>query len=139
MIYRVFGDYIVLRLEKGDEVFSCIKQICEKKLVRLGTVTGIGAINHLEMGLYDVSKKEYFKNTLDKDLEITSLMGNVSKKDGETYLHVHITAADREGKVWGGHLNQAIVSATGEIFIHSIYGNVERREDDETGLNLMEF
>ena len=59
--------------------------------------------------------------------------------NGEFYTHIHMSAGDADGKVFGGHLNRAIVSATCEMVIHIIEGTVDRRLDEEIGLNLFRF
>ena len=50
-----------------------------------------------------------------------------------------MSAADKENKVYGGHLNSAIVSATCEMFVRVIQGNVNREFNNEIGLNLFKF
>jgi predicted DNA-binding protein with PD1-like motif len=41
--------------------------------------------------------------------------------------------------VIGGHLNQARISVTCEMFIHILDGQVDREKDPETGINLLKF
>ena len=55
------------------------------------------------------------------------------------YLHLHIAAGDEEGLVHGGHLNRAIISATAEIQIQVIDGEIGREFSEEIGLNLFKF
>ena len=50
-----------------------------------------------------------------------------------------MSAGNEKGEVFGGHLNRAIVSATCEMVITVIDGTVERRFDEEVGLNLFQF
>ena len=57
----------------------------------------------------------------------------------EYYAHLHMSAGDSEGKVFGGHLNRAVVSATCEMVINVIDGVVDRIFDNETGLNIFKF
>ena len=59
--------------------------------------------------------------------------------DGEFYSHLHMSAGDCEGKVFGGHLNRAVVSATCEMVITVIDGRVDRTFSEEIGLNLFRF
>ena len=50
-----------------------------------------------------------------------------------------LALVDSEGKVFGGHLNRAVVSATCEMVINVIDGVVDRVFDNETGLNIFKF
>ena len=139
MQYRVFGDTYVVRLQRGEEVLACLRELCEKESISLGTVSAIGAVNHVVVGVYRVDEQKYVANTFDCVMELTSLMGNITEKDGEPYLHLHATFGDLTGKVIGGHLNEAVVSATCELFVRKVEGHVGRRLDPETGLNLFDF
>ena len=139
MQYRVFGDTYVVRLQRGEEVLACLRELCEKESISLGTVSAIGAVNHVVVGVYRVDEQKYVANTFDGVMELTSLMGNITEKDGEPYLHLHATFGDLTGKVIGGHLNEAVVSATSELFVRKVEGHVGRRLDPETGLNIFDF
>ncbi|MBC8570348.1 PPC domain-containing DNA-binding protein [Zongyangia hominis] len=139
MLYRVFGDTIVARLDKGEEVIAAIKEICVKEGVKAGSITGLGAVNHVVIGVFDTEEQKFCPNVLDGVYEIASVTGNVSEMDGETYLHLHATFGDREGRVFGGHLSEAVISATGEIYIHTVDGHVGRTFSPEIGLNLIDF
>ena len=139
MQYRVFGDTYVVRLQRGEEVLACLRELCEKESISLGTVSAIGAVNHVVVGVYRVDEQKYVANTFDGVMELTSLMGNITEKDGEPYLHLHAAFGDLTGKVIGGHLNEAVVSATCELFVRKVEGHVGRRLDPETGLNIFDF
>ena len=139
MQYRVFGDTYVVRLQRGEEVLACLRELCEKESISLGTVSAIGAVKHVVVGVYRVDEQKYVANTFDGVMELTSLMGNITEKDGEPYLHLHATFGDLTGKVIGGHLNEAVVSATCELFVRKVEGHVGRRLDPETGLNIFDF
>ena len=79
------------------------------------------------------------ENAVIRRLSLVSLIGNVSQKDGEVYLHLHASFADAKGQVIGGHLNEAVISVTGEIWIDPADGCIGRRVDEKTGLNVWDF
>ncbi|MBC7087974.1 MAG: DNA-binding protein [Tissierellales bacterium] len=139
MDYRAFGNKFIVRLNKGEEIVQKIKDLVEKENIKLGSIIGIGAVDIATIGLFDTNTKEYHSTKLEGDFEITSLVGNISTKNGETYLHMHIALGDEEYHVYGGHLNEAFVSATCELIIEKIDGVVEREFDENSGLNLLKF
>ena len=139
MDYRKFNDKILVRLEKGEEIVESIRNLAFKEKIKLGTISGIGAVNKATIGLFEVDTKEYHTIDLEEDMEIVSLGGNITEKDGEAYIHLHMAVSNSTYNVKAGHLNSAIISSTGEIFIDIIEGSVGRRFDKEAGLNLLEF
>ena len=139
MDYRRFGNDLVVRIDKGEEIIEKMLEICKHENIKLANVNALGAVGEFEVGLFKTEEKKYYSTVHNGDFEIVSLTGSISTKGGELYHHIHMSAADSENKVYGGHLNYAKVSATCEMFIHIINGNVERKFSDQIGLNLFEF
>ena len=135
--YKKFGNRFIVRLDRGEEIVETLKRFCQEKEVKLGSITGIGATNKAVVGLFDVKNKEYHKKKLTGAFEIAPLYGNVSTKDGEVYLHLHVNLCSSEHKSFGGHLNSAVVSATFEAFVDVVEGEVERVFNRELGLNIL--
>jgi hypothetical protein len=73
------------------------------------------------------------------DHEITSLTGNISRMNDEVYLHLHINLSDANYQTYGGHLNSAVVSATCEIVVCGLEGEIGRGFSEEIGLNIFRF
>ena len=84
-------------------------------------------------------EKKYCSNVFQGDHEIVSLTGTINTMNGEYYSHIHMSAANVKGEVVGGHLNRAIVSVTCEMIITIISGRVDRKRDENIGINLFEF
>ena len=139
MEYKKFGQDIVIRIDKGEEIISKLVEVCEKEEVQLANINAIGAVGEFEVGLFNTGEKKYYSNVHKGDFEIVSLTGSITTKEGKIYHHIHMSAADKENKVYGGHLNSAIVSATCEMFVRIIQGSVDREFNDEIGLNLFKF
>ena len=139
MEYRKFGNDYVLRIDRGEEVMERLTAFCREAGVKLASVTGLGAADRVTVGLYDVGEKQYHKEELTGPLEITSLTGSITEQEGNPYLHLHITVCGRDLSVRGGHLNECRISATCELNIHCVDGQVGRRYDPVTGLNLFDF
>ncbi len=141
MEYRRFGNTYVLRVDRGEEVVSCIENLAAEEKIRLAHIEGLGAADYLKVGLYDVEKQEFLCKEFHEPLEITSLIGNVTEQDSKPYLHIHITCADSKQNCVGGHLKEVRISGTAEIFLTALDGTVGRRTDDigNTGLNIFDF
>lgn len=140
MEYKKFNDTYVIRMDRGEEIISSLTEFCRAENVHLGSVQALGAADHVVIGLYHVGARQYRKHTFDGPMEITSLLGNITVKDGEPYLHLHITLCRDDMSVIGGHLNECRISATCEMFVTTVDGTMGRKLDEKvTGLNLFEF
>ena len=139
MEYRRFGKTIVMRIDKGEEVLTQLKAMALKEDIKLASVRALGATDDFTVGVFKVDEKKYYANHFTGDFEIVSLTGTISTMNGEYYAHLHMSAGDAQGRVFGGHLNEAIISATCEMVVEVIDGRVERAYDDDIGLNLFKF
>lgn len=131
------GNLLVVRVDGGEELVESIEKACREHKVKTGIVSGIGAVSSCAMGVFNVEEKKYYKNEFSGALEITNLTGNVTTKDGQLYLHLHMTVGDDKGAAFGGHLNEAVVGVTAEVFILMFSMEVEREMDPNIGINTM--
>lgn len=139
MFYKKFNNMYVVRLNIGEDIVESIKILAGNEKIKLGTITGIGAVNKAKIGLFNTKTMEYNSTILEGDMEIVSLAGNITEMNGEVYIHLHIALSDDTFNVKAGHLNMAIISATGEIFIQAIDGVVDREFNEDIGLNLLKL
>jgi len=139
MEYRRFGNKIIARMDKGEEILAKIKEISLKENIKLASVQALGATDEFTVGVYKVDEKKYYANEFKGYFEIVSLTGTINTMNGEFYTHIHMSAGNDKGEVFGGHLNKAVVSATCEMVIDIIDGSVDRKYDEETGLNVFRF
>ena len=139
MEYKRFGNKIIARIDKDEEILEQVKELALKENIRLAAVQALGATNSFTVGVYDVAEKQYHANTFSGSFEIVSLTGTINTMNGEFYTHLHMSAGDEKGQVFGGHLNRAVVSAVCEMVITVIDGVVDRRFSEEIGLNLFRF
>ncbi len=139
MEYRRFKDTIDARLDRGEEILAQVKEIALKEEIKLASVQALGAMNKFTVGVFKTDEKEYLANEFCGSFEIVSLTGTVNTMNDEFYCHLHMSAGNDKGEVFGGHLNQAVVSATCEMVITVIDGAVDRYYDEQIGLNLFRF
>ena len=139
MEYKRFGSKILVRIDKDEEILEQVKKLALKENIRLAAVQALGATNSFTVGVYNVAEKKYYANTFSGSFEIVSLTGTISTMNGEFYTHLHMSAGNDKGEVFGGHLNRAVVSATCEMVVEVLDGTVDRQYDPVTGLNLFKF
>lgn len=139
MNYSRRGNTWVIVLEKGEKITESIKKFCNETGVKAGIVNAIGAAKDIKIGYFDVNTKEYKETTFSDYYEITSLIGDVSTKDGEPYTHIHINFAGSDCVGYGGHFIEGIITVTCEMFITEIEGELERIPDEETGISVIKL
>lgn len=139
MEYKKFDNKYIVRIDKDEEVIDKLTQLCRNENIKVASLVGLGAAKYVKIGLFDTEVKQYNSKEFNGAMEITSLVGNISCKDGEVYLHLHINLCDKTMQVFGGHLNECVIGATCEIVITAIDGEVDRIFDEDIGLNLFKF
>ncbi|MHA1583242.1 MAG: PPC domain-containing DNA-binding protein [Candidatus Baldrarchaeia archaeon] len=130
------SEVLVIKLEKDEDLLEALSSIVEKENIKAGFFTGIGALNKVNMGIFVEGK--YKEINMEGELEIVSLLGNVSLKDGKPFVHAHIIVSRRDGAAFGGHLLPgSIISVTCEIFLVKLKKPLERRFDEKLKLYLL--
>jgi len=137
---EVKDNLFVLSLDNHVEVVEALAAFCSEKGILAGSVNGLGAVGEATFRFLDPATMKYVDKTFTEQMEITSLIGNISQKDGMPYLHLHLTASRRDYSCIGGHLLTARINGACELFVESYPEQyVGRRVDVETGLNMYEF
>lgn len=139
MQYIRANNTIALRLDKGDEIVACIKQVAEQEHISLGFVSGIGGTDLAHIGVFDTARRDYDRYTITGTHEICSLSGDINTMDGEVYPHLHIALAGEGGALCGGHLFSCVISLTAEISITLLDACVDRSHNASLGINTWDF
>lgn len=128
----------VLRVARGEELVGSILKYCETNNVKAGWVQAIGACSEVTISSYNFSTRAYDKKTFPEDLELVSLIGNLSVVDGKPSLHAHVSLSRHDMSVIGGHLHSMTISGTGEVCIIPFETEFTRSHDEDTGLMLLD-
>ena len=128
----------VVVLEKNEEVMKALTSFAEAHGLSSARVQGIGAFAHATLGFFDREKRDYEKIEIDEQVEVLTLLGNVTRHDGQPKLHLHVVLGKRDGTAHGGHLLNAEVWPTLELMITENPPHLRRALDAETGLPLLE-
>ena len=125
---------IMLRIDKGEYINKTILDVASSYNLKFGWINGLGAIMDPELGYYDLKNKEYIKKTIIGEFELTSLVGNLTLKEGDLFVHSHITFSDINFNAYGGHLFDCKIAVAGEFLIFRSPTEINRKYDDEIGL-----
>jgi predicted DNA-binding protein with PD1-like motif len=138
MNFRKTEKGYIIRLIKGKKIVEKITDFCVKESIHSGVFYGIGAVLEAELAFYSLAQKKYLFKKLEKPQEIVSLTGNIALVENMPFLHIHTVLANDDFICSGGHLKEATVGATGEIYLFSLKDAIERVFDKEIGLKLLD-
>lgn len=125
------------KLGHGCDLLAELTKLAVERDIRLGRVEAIGAVQKACIGYYHQETRIYRHIDFDQPMEITHLVGNISLKEGNPFVHAHITLADASGKSHGGHLAPGTIVFACEFLLEAFDGPVFQRDLDEvTGLAL---
>jgi len=128
---------IFVRLEDGDEIIAKLTEVAEKRDVKGAFVMGIGGIRRAKVGVFAPEKGEYEPEEIEGFSELASLLGNISiLPDGKPFPHLHVVLGTKKGTV-AGHLLEAEVQVTAEIFIIKLSGKLSRELVSRYGFRLI--
>jgi len=136
MKYKKIENKILLSLNKGDEILQSIYKLAEKENLKFCWLSGIGAFENITLGAYPLEKRDYVKKQFKGEYELTSLLGNITIKEGNPFVHIHVSMSDEEFKAYGGHLFSGYITATCEIIVDMIDFELHREKSEEVGLHL---
>ena len=114
-----------------------LTEFCEEEEILNGLITGIGAVESVTCGYYELGTKEYHFTDYNEMVEVVSMTGNVALKDGKPFLHVHAVFTGEDNKAFGGHVKEMRVGVVLEVVLTPLDSKIERELDEEIGLFLM--
>lgn len=99
----------------------------------------MGSFSDVTLGYYDRGEKKFKEIQVDEQVEVLSLLGDISLEDGEPKVHVHAVIGKSDGTAHGGHVRKAHVWPTLELIITEVPAHLRRRYDPESGLMLIDL
>lgn len=120
---------LAVRLEPDQELISEIKKIIRKYEIKAGYIlTCVGSLKSISCRMAGAKPEKQDVRDYEGAFEIVSLVGTLSPYGN----HIHVSFSDKEGKVVGGHLKNAIIETTVEIVIGTDEAQRFGREIDKT-------
>lgn len=127
----------LLAFEQGDSVVDALRDFAHEQDVAGAHFHAIGAFRRASLAWYDLGGKRYEEHAVDEQVEVGSLTGNVSRFEGELRIHAHCVLGRRDLSTLAGHLVDAEVAPTLELFLYEGDVPLERSYDERSGLPLL--
>jgi uncharacterized protein len=121
----------------GDEVLSGLTDFAKQYHVGDAHFTGIGAVSSALTAWYDLDRKLYHPLPVNEQVEVLSMIGDIATFQSKPIVHTHVVLGKRDGTTAGGHLFEARVNPTLEVFVTADDTPLNKR-DDPSGLRLID-
>jgi predicted DNA-binding protein with PD1-like motif len=125
--------------DKGEEAASGLLAFAKEHGLSASHFTAIGAFERVTLGFFEREPKDYKRITIDEQVEVLSLVGDIASDGDEPKVHAHVVVGKADGTAHGGHLLEARVWPTLEVILVESPRHLQRKLDKETGLALISF
>lgn len=131
---------IVGKVEPDEDLMDSIINMVKRHNIKSGFINCIGALKKFTLGFYEIDSKNYKMETFNENVELITCIGNITYKDDEPIIHLHVSLGKRDYSVIGGHLSKpSIVSVTGEVSIFETDKRFNRVNDPQFNLSLLDI
>ncbi len=124
-------------LKAGARIPDDIVAIAAKEKMTTARVEAVGGVNRLRLAYFSRESKAYEEHDFSEFFEVTSLLGNITRKDGKPFLHAHGNFGRKDLSVIGGHVVSASIFPVLEVVITPTKNSAFRKFDEELGLNVI--
>jgi hypothetical protein len=116
------GKIHLLSLDTGSDLIETVTAYVRERDIRAASIAFIGAVRHAELAWWDQNEDEYRGFSVDGPMEVISGSGSVSEFDNQPFVHIHLSLANREGQVVGGHVEPGTEVYAMELTIQELVG-----------------
>jgi uncharacterized protein len=127
-----------LVLANDDEAMATLVAFATERQLKATQFTAIGAFSRVVVAYFDWTTKKYRNIPIEEQVEVLSLIGDVTVEDGKPKIHAHVVVGKADGTAHGGHLVEGHVRPTLEIVLTEAPRHLQRRHDAVSGLALID-
>jgi len=130
----------ILIFETGDELSEGLLRFAKEQNLSAASFKAVGALSSVRLAWFSWESKNYEPSvTLDEQVELLSLIGDVALKDGQPAVHAHAVIGTKDGSARGGHLLEAHVRPTCEVVLTASPRHLQKIVDPRSGLALIQI
>jgi predicted DNA-binding protein with PD1-like motif len=128
----------ILVFETGDELAKGLSKFAEEQKLSAASFEAVGALSSVRLVWYSWESKKYEPSvTLDEQIELLSLIGDLALYEGKPVVHAHAVVGKKDGTAHGGHLFEPHVRRTCEVMLTESPATLQKYVDPESGLALI--
>jgi uncharacterized protein len=129
----------ILVFKTGDELAEGLLRFAREENLSTASFKAVGALSSVRLGWFSWESKRYEPSvTLNEQVELLSLIGDVALKDGEPIVHAHAVIGKKDGTAHGGHLLSASIRPTCEVVLTESPAHLQKFIDPDSGLALID-
>lgn len=128
----------ILIFKTGDELAKGLLKFAQEQKLSAASFKAVGALISVRLGWFNWETKKYEPSvTLDEQVELLSLIGDVALQDGKPVVHAHAVVGKKDGTAHGGHLLEARIRPTCEVVLTESPAQLQKHLDPESGIALI--
>jgi uncharacterized protein len=108
-----------LNLSRDDDPIAGLAEFAEVNHLTDCKFTAIGAFGSAVLGWYDPDVRAYKKIEVPGEAEVVAMAGSIRMQNGKPYVHAHAVLALSDGTTRAGHIIEAKVSLSLEVYLTS--------------------
>ena len=108
-----------LDFSRGDDPIAGLAEFAEVNHLTDCRFTAIGAFGSATLGWYDPDVRAYKKIEVPSEAEVVAMAGSIRMQNGKPFVHAHAVVAMPDGTTRAGHIIDAKVSLSLEVYLTS--------------------
>src|SRR5580704_1978190 len=129
----------ILVFETGDQLAKGLLEFANQEKLSAASFKAVGALSSLRLGWFSWESKKYEPSvTLDEQVELLSLIGDVALYQGKPVVHAYAVVGKKDGTALGGHLLEAHIRPTCEVVLTERPAHLQKVVDPESGIPLIQ-
>jgi predicted DNA-binding protein with PD1-like motif len=136
MKIKKIKNIFVLVFYPNEEITQGILKFARLNKIKSGFFYGFGATNNCILGFYNQKSKDYEWKKIKNQLEIGSIIGNLTYKNKKHFLHIHSVLGNKKFN-FCGHIKEITAFPTCEILFLPLAKKIERKYNKKTNLFLI--
>ena len=130
------GGAAFVSLERGEDLLDGLNRAVAELGIQAATIQVIGGLDEAKVGYFDREVQQY-REISTGHVEIASGLGNVSLRDDQPFIHLHLALSGPTGTTLGGHAMEGCKAFVVEAYFRKLDGPAPTRvENQDIGLRV---